>query len=435
MANAELQNVLVGGSLRIRGNVYNADTDALTGGQALTDTSFVEMRTRLSVRADFTDNVTLFTEFDSYDIWGEDFRSNYITGIDGRAVSGDDVEVYQSYIDVEEMWDTPLRLRVGRQEMAFGSQWLVGVKDTSAYFTGLSFDAIRLGYQTDMVAVDVFAAKLAESFGDFGDDDTDFYGVYGSYLGMEDMVIDAYWLFVRDDGGAGLFRNVDRDLHTVGLRAGVESWNNFDAELEVAYQFGDVDDVRRGFFRHKADLEYNAIAANAEVGYTFDIQWQPRIYVGGAYFDGGDDDCERWWQTDDRDLPFNRLFSNWEYSEFIDNSDLSNAIIYRAGVSAQPTESLSMTLAAAYFESDAQRTRCGFFGECWDADEELGWEVGLYADYAYNDDLIFRAGYAHFFSGEGMDEGNHVLGNGLLSLYASDTDDYDYFFLETELSF
>ncbi|WP_320178497.1 alginate export family protein [Roseovarius pacificus] len=437
MAHGELQNVLVGGVLRIRGNVYNSEDDVLMfgGAQPLTDTSFVEQRTRLNVRADFTDNVSAFLELDSYDIWGEDFRSNYITGIDGRAFSGNDVEFYQAYIDVKEMWDTPLHLRIGRQELAFGSQFLVGVNDTSAFFTGLSFDAIRVGYETDMVAVDVFAAKLAETFGDFGDDDVDLYGVYGSYLGLEDVTIDAYWLYLRDDGG-NKFGGFDRDVHTVGIRGAVDSWNNFDAEAEVAYQFGEVDDVPGAFFGlFNSDVEYNAFAVNGEIGYTFDVAWQPRLFVGGAWFDGGDDECDYWWQSNDRDLPFNRLFSNWEYSEFIDNTDLSNAIIYRAGVSAQPTEALGLRLAAAYYQADAQRTNCGPFGDCDKADDNLGWEVGLYADYDYSDDLVFRAGYAHFFSGDGVDEGNFVRGNGLLPLLASDDDDYDYFFLESEVSF
>ena len=44
-----------------------------------------------------------FIEIDSYDIWGEDFRSNYVTGVDARAASGDDVEMYQAYIEAEEM--------------------------------------------------------------------------------------------------------------------------------------------------------------------------------------------------------------------------------------------------------------------------------------------------------------------------------------------
>ena len=128
-ASAELQNVQVGGSIQIRANYYNnlvPDSDAVgpgaLGAQQIIwpafflprraigsgpgngpgilsafswdkdDTKnlqFVEQRTRLNVKADFTNNVSAFIELDSYDIWGEDFRSNYITGIDNRAASGE----------------------------------------------------------------------------------------------------------------------------------------------------------------------------------------------------------------------------------------------------------------------------------------------------------------------------------------------------------
>ena len=55
---AELQNVEVGGSVRIRGNYYDLDS--------LGDMSFVEQRTRLGVKSDFTDNVSTMIEFDYY---------------------------------------------------------------------------------------------------------------------------------------------------------------------------------------------------------------------------------------------------------------------------------------------------------------------------------------------------------------------------------
>jgi len=135
-AFADLQNVVVGGSIRIRGNWYPGVND----GNTIAST---EQRTRLNVRADFTDAVSAFIEVDDYAIWGEDFRSNYLTGIDGRAATGDDVELYQAYIDAKEMWGTGLKARIGRQEIKLGSGFLVGTNDKNSVFTGLSFDGVR----------------------------------------------------------------------------------------------------------------------------------------------------------------------------------------------------------------------------------------------------------------------------------------------------
>ncbi len=419
LAYAELQNVEIDGSLRIRGNYYNMDKATTLG-----DTSFIEQRTRLGVKADFTDDVSVYMELDSYDNWGEDFRSQaYLTGVDARAASGDDVEFYQAYVNVAEMWGTPLNLRVGRQELSFGSQWLIGVNDTSSVFSGLSFDGVLLTYETDMLRVHALATKLAENFGDFGDDDIDLYGIYGTYTGLEEIEIDLYWLFVRDDVptlGTGT------DLHTVGLR-GAGTVGAFDFELEVARQFGEIDDVRTGWCS-RDDIDFEGWGINGELGYTFEMSWSPRVYLGFAWLEGPDDD--------DDELGFNRLWSNWEYSEFLANTDMSNVFVYRLGVGVMPSENIELAFAAAYFQQD-ETDDCRFLWWGDDEDDEVGWELGLYGDYQYSEDLVFRAGWAHFFALDGIEDfdGADVILNGLGDFAGDDDDDYDYLFLETEISF
>lgn len=422
VAFAELQNVEIGGKIRIRGNFWNLDRAS--------DISFVEQRTLLNVKADFTSDVSAFIELDSYGIWGEDFRSNYLTGADFRANTGDDVELYQAYIDAKNLWGTPLSLRVGRQELVFGNEFLLGNNDTSAAFRGLSYDALRLTFANDMVNIDAFAAKLAETAGDWGQDDINLYGVYGSYIGIEDVVIDAYWLFLQDDD---VMIGNDIDIHTIGLR-GAGTMGAFDFDLNVAYQFGDVDGQRSAcpFGFGKADVDYKAWAVDAQIGYTFDVAWQPRVFAGFAWYDGGSPDESHW--SNDRELPFNRLFSDIEYSEFLDNFDsLSNVMIYSLGVQVMPTEAVALKLVGKYFDTDRDRLVYAF--PChYKVGDTLGWELGLYADYHYSEDLVIRAGYAHFFGDDGL-EGSFVLANGLLPVRGDDKDDYDYLFIEAEISF
>jgi hypothetical protein len=475
-AQAELQNVEVDGKIRIRGNYYNFDSNlAINGGE---DIAFVEQRTRLGVKADFTDDVTTYIEFDAYNNWGDSFRSNYITGID--TAGGADVNLYQAYIEVNNAWGLPIRTRIGRQEIALGSQWLVGVNDASSIYTGLSFDGFRTTYMNDSFTVDFLSLKLSEAFRDFGDEDVNMWGIYGSYIGLEDWQFDLYWLFLQEDldrrlgtvnatgvGGAiaGGFlpgNSLDTDIHTIGLR-GAGTIGAFDLEAEVAYQFGDIERRNPGFrfLRRNNDLDYDAWAFNLEAGYTFDMTWTPRVYLGAAYFEGGDTNRnrtfgERLFGRRNNDLAFNRLFSNWEYSEFLENTDLSNVLIYRAGISAMPTEKISLLLAAAYFEADeAINNRRGFFFNNRFNDgrnsDDLGLEVGLYADYQYSEDLVFRAGYAHFFGDSGMRAGNFVSANGLgrfvhverrggffrnfFGNRGSSNPDYDYLYWEAEISF
>ncbi len=473
---AELQNIEVGGSLRIRGNWYTKERvswDEDVGN----DLKFVEQRTRLNVKADFTDEVAAMIELDSYDWWGEDFRSNYITGADARATTDDDVEVYQAYIEANEMWGYPLRMRVGRQELALGSQWLVGVNDTSSLYTGLSFDGLRLTYATDMVSVDAFWAKLAERSPVEEDPDVDLYGIYGSYLGVEDMTIDAYWLMVRDARRIGEDTNrgwiiegienwVDIDdydntyLHTVGLR-GAGTYGAVDYEAEIAYQFGEVEPygkLARWKIYGDDDADMDNLGLNAEVGYTFDTEYMPRVFLGGAFLEGEDnrtpDNFGEWlfalacpFGRPDANLSFNRLFSNWEYSEFLDGTDLTNVWLLRGGVSAMPTESLELMLTATYMECDDPLRIPRLFRFPWnpeEVDEQLGWEVKLCGTYHYSEDLSVEAGYAHLFVDDGLTgerfllwrlPGNFVGANGLANRSGTDEDDPDYLYIETKIKF
>jgi len=472
---AELQNVEVGGQIRIRANYYDLD-ESLSQ-----ESSWVEQRTRLSVKADFTDEVSMFVELDEWGIWGDSLRTNYITGVDGNGNNGaDDASIYQAYIQADQMWGTPLRLRVGRQELSMGSEWLVGTNDTSSFFTGLSFDAIRLDYITDEFSVTGVVSHLADNASGIGgtgndgllDDDVVMTALYASYTGLEDITIDAYYIGVYDDDQAGvgvtpqgafaalegrrqwgvanpgflaLNNTFDRiaeetTIHTIGLR-GAGTYGAFDLESEIAYQFGEIDVDNGGFFGDD-DLEYDALAFNLEAGYTFDITWTPRVYLGAAFFEGGDQDNGGFFfGDDDNDLSFNRLFSNWEYSEFLENTDLSNSLIYRAGISAMPTEKISLLLALAYFQAD-EEVDLGFDGfgifDLFDndADDNEGLEVGLYGDYQYSEDLVFRAGFAHFFGDDGLEDGNFVILNGLGAFADTEDDgDYNYLFWEAEISF
>jgi hypothetical protein len=528
-AFAELQNVTVGGQIHLRYNYWTSPAvgDSLYGRNPLfqppwtqsfrgvpggnpalglrwpaqpgrfavfspvdwsdqgAKVSFVEQRTRLNVNADFTDEVSAFVELDSYDVWGEDFRSNYITGADARANTGDDVEVFQAYIQAKEMWGTPLQLRVGRQELNFGSGWLVGPNDTGSFFYGLSFDGVRATYATDQFSVDAWASKLFEANAAEEDGDTDFYGVYASYTGLEDITIDAYWMLVRDAASLNdtnrrwqgeLVENwlgVDdydaTNLNTVGLR-GAGKFGAFDFEAEAAYQFGSADSISRRFFAGAGllspygddDNEFDNWGANAQVGYTFDVSWSPRPFLGGAYL-GGEDNrdlsfvdylgaryCPFWHA--DPSVSFNRMFSNWQYSNWPDapNQDISDLWLAYAGVAFTPCEAFTGIVSAACLETlnayAAPWPTFNLFGLRYspfarysfldkENDESLAWDVSLKGIYRYSDDLTFEAGWSHLFVDDGLSQGSFNIGNGLGFEGGTAKDDPDYFYVDTKLSF
>lgn len=462
-AFAELQNVQVGGSLRIRGNYYNQDEPAVVGGDTANPVRddlkvfhFIESRATVNVSADFTDDVGAFIELDSYWNWGDNFRGadtasdsyasstrqavaanglNFGAGVD--RYSATDVALYQAYIDMKEAWGYPINFRIGRQELVFGSEWLLGNNDTAALFRGLSYDAVRFDYAADTFNIAAWYAKLAQDNGGFSENigDVDFYGVYGTYSGLEWFNIDAYALYLmeqdhRGAGPAGLapvgtFSDGKSEIFTLGARLSGEA-AGFDYEAEAAYQFGDVADGTTNAAAFP-NVEYDAYAANLEAGYTFDIEYAPRVWAGFAYFSGPDN------TGTDAELGFNRLFSDWEYSEFLANTDLSNAWVARAGASVQATEQVNVSAVFSYFSAvEEQSDIFGGTNPAFATDSDLGYEAGLYLHYDYTEDLYMEVGYAYFFAN---DDGalNLVTSNGTSSLGLDE--DAQYVYWETGIRF
>ena len=377
---ADLQNIEVGGSIRIRGNGYYGD-DA---GIIASSTEFTEQRTTLKWSADFTDEVGAVIELDNYGIWGTATQDAIGTAGAGTGTSA--VNLYQAYVELGEAWGSAVDVRIGRQEIQLGSEFLVGNNDTASIYTGLSFDGVTAAYNADTFSITGLAVKLAELDAFVAtasaDGDTDMYGVYSSYTGREDMVIDAYWLYVRTGRTAGAPDHVE--LHTLGARvAGTAS--QFDYEAEVAFQTGDVG----------TGADWDGIAVNTEFGYTFDSNLQPRLFGGATLLEGPD--------STGGDQGFNRLFSDWEYSEFLSNTDLTNIILGRLGISLQATEKIGITIVATHFELDEESAASvvgADFGFAGNSEDTLGQELGFYLTYAYSDDVAMEFGAAHFFPEE-----------------------------------
>ena len=482
---AELQQVQIGGEIRIRprgwsdnynraiggprearypfGNVVNRPLGPFGLGSrfAFEDETlaFVEQRTRLNVGADFTDNVRAFIELESYDIWGTDFRSDYISGLD--MPGGPDVNLYQAYIEANEMWGQPLRLRIGRQEIKLGKGWLVD--DITTAIIGRSWDAVRLTWTGDNYSVDAIYSKLAEAFA--GDDDVNLYGIYANYDAIEALSVSAYWLLVRDAGPvddtvAGIAGELLEDLfdldqyentylHTVGLRL-YGGAGNFDYDWELAYQFGEADAAGFlfknpfGYGDHKA--EWDSIGTDLEIGYTFDCKTSPRIYLGGAYYEGEDnreigiiDYLLGGFYTPESSLSFNRLFPGKNYSPLLGiGQELTNFWAVRTGVVLKPTDKIATGLRVQYLEINDVFDRPTILPLITrESADDIGWTTLAFVKYQYSKDLSFKLVWEHLFHGEALEDGNYWARNGLGLVKGRDNsaEDGDYIHLDIQIKF
>jgi hypothetical protein len=401
---ADLQNVEIGGEVRIRGNSYFD----LYSNENEGHSQFTEQRSAVSIDADFSDEVSANITFSNYKIWGDTWN-NFDEGNelddDNIGARGDMVSLNEAYITLGDAV-AGFDLKIGRQEIQLGSEFLIGNEDTASGFTHRAFDGIRADYAGENFNVTLLNLKAWEEDYDSSekDEDADLQVIYASYTGFENHTIDGYVINYREGNS-----NSDNDeLLTIGARAAGTFAGGFDYELELATQSGDNGD--------SPEVDYEGDAINAELGYTFDSNMQPRVFLGVASFSGADD-------TDE--AGFNRLYSDWEYSEFLGDGDMSNVLILRAGVSANVTEKIGLSLVVSKFELDEES-----YGTDNDnvsvsgTDDDLGTEIGLYMTYQYSEDVAIEVGAAQLMNGDAIEDANDP-----------DDEDQTYIYAEISLSF
>ena len=379
---ADLQNVEIGGELRMRGNSY-FDIAGFDGDHS----QYTEQRTAIAITADFTDQVSANITFSNYKIWGDtwnqfDEGTQFFDSNEGPR--GNSISLNEAYITLGDAV-AGFDLKIGRQEIELGSEFLIGNENTASGFTHRAFDGIRADYAGENFNVTLMNLKAWEEDYDSSekDQDEDLHIIYATYTGFENHTIDAYAMNLR----AG-FENEDNvDLLTIGARAAGTFGGGFDYELELAHQSGDTGD---------SDVDFEGIAVNSELGYTFDSNMQPRVFLGAAYIGGWDV------KDDGLDVGFQRLYSDWEYSEFLGDGDMTNVLILRAGVSANVTEKIGLALVVSTFELIEEEI-ASLYIPVNGTDDDIGTEIGLYMTYQYSEDVAIEVGAAQLLVGDAVE--------------------------------
>jgi len=264
-----------------------------------------EGRQNMGFRADKDDSYLLTRVRLNLDLHpGQWFRA-FIEGQDSRAFGlavnphpptvQDTFDLRQAYIDFFHRRRKGLGFRVGRQELRFGEERLVGAFNFSN--TARTFDAARVYYENKAVRLDVFAAAAVRIEDDRfnrrakGDN---FYGVYATFpklipKGQWDVY--TFWRaqsrLVNEQGRAG-----DADRVTFGTRMVGTLPAHFDYGIELVGQVGDL-----------AGNEVRAGAAHLLLGYTLADVWAKPRLVGEYNFASGDHN-----PTDGKIGTFDQLF-------------------------------------------------------------------------------------------------------------------------------
>jgi hypothetical protein len=201
-------------------------------------------------------------------------------------------------LKLADLGGNPAYVRIGRQELLFGSQRLISPLDWAN--TRRTFQGVRAFRQTEKWDFDMFWVQPVipnpNTF-DSVDNNVNFAGAWGTYRPKKTQTIDAYYLFL-DNTNVGSILDIPRGQftrHTFGGRY-VGNVDNFLFDLEGAMQLGSQNgrDVVAGM-------------ATAGAGYNFkDRRWNPTVWAYYDYASGGD-------PTSGTAHTFNQLFPFGHY--------------------------------------------------------------------------------------------------------------------------
>jgi hypothetical protein len=364
-----------------------------------------------------------------FDLKHSDWVRVYVEGIDASInhanlpITGIDVnrwDLENAFVDLKilERDDKPVWLRVGRQEMNFGSQRLISALDwanTRRNFEGLRINSPGTTWDLDAWLVhplNTATAGTGQGLGVFRNDHAfdqaeesiTFGGGWATYKGVKDHTIDSFFLWSQYDkafpGGFGFpplsqpYSFPIGDIYTVGTRwqgtFNVDGGERaFLTDVEGGYQFGNNkgQNVQAGYF----------VAGGGHTWKT--VKWEPTVWM---FYDWASGDSN---PTDGKNGTFFQYYGLVHaYLGLIDNVARQNISDINYRVQLKPTSKLQLQAAQHFFQlansHDSLYTVSGQkFGTPGGHGSDIGQELDLLATYTVNQNFSIEAGQFWFWYG------------------------------------
>ena len=450
----------IGGALRLRYELKEGgigvppanDFRDLTTGTTRNNNDYTSAK--LLARVGYTDKWwSAYIEGRSSETWSDN-RSNTglgaVPGPGGRGGPEQDgiVDLHQAYVTVGNHKEFPVSLKLGRQELSYGDERLVGAFAWNNI--GRVFDAAKVRWQTAWFAAEAFGSKLVlpnDNNHNVWNDYSSFCGLHVTTKKLPKNTTEVYFFARNEDIGSGtantgavlpfqLAAPAARDIYTLGARfkSTPGEFGKFDYTVEGAYQLGNWRAAAGG-----PNTDHEAYAFVANLGYTFgDSAMTPRLAVEYNYASGDENAADGEHGTFDNLFPTNHKF--YGYMDFLSWQNIHDV---RLAYSMKPHPRLSVALEAhsywlaettdSFYNAGGVARGGGGVGTGTgyainpSYDNHIGYEVDLVVGYTLTKFAGLEAGYGHFFVGDYVEQS--------WAAPAFGSKDADWFYLQTVVRF
>ncbi|MBY0473982.1 MAG: alginate export family protein [Nitrosomonas sp.] len=299
---------------------YIHETDSRLNAEG-TNNDFHMLRTRFHADLWYRDRVRLFAELLDARAFGSELPP--------LVTDRNHADILNMFADIKlaNINNGPAYIRVGRQELMYGSQRLISTLDWVN--TRRTFQGVKTFWRTAEWDVDAFWMRpmvIEKGNVDNWDTQQNFFGLWATNKTRPGHLIDLYFLSLINDRNlaatnvlAGNILQGNADTHTIGGRL-AGNYDNFLYELEGMYQFG-----------QRSNLDVSAFAVATGLGYRLPLPMNPQGWIRYDFASGDSN------SKDGRSNTFNQLFPfGYYYLGFLDRIGRQNMHDINAQFTMQP---------------------------------------------------------------------------------------------------
>ncbi len=400
------------------------------------------LRLALEVQDSRRNNGDYTREYDTRDVDKHDILQGYL-----------ELNFQKTFLGQDDLGhEHPIWIRAGRHAWEAVDRRLIARnewRNTTNTFQGVR---AQIGDRKNDWDLELLAVKPVQRFTsriDEVDHSQDFTGAIFNWRRWSDYVtLEPYYFHLKQDGDEVKYNSggealtgtalrqaqIDRDIHTAGLRAySIIGNTGFDYDVSYVKQWGEQQRFLSNALGY-IEVDHDAHAYNAELGYSFKHPWKPRFSVFYGVATGDKNPPSGVDRTDNQ--RFERLFGfarPWSNDDYIQMENIRTPKV-RLEFDPQLSflDNVKVDTGFSWYKLDSASDRWNAGANLRDrtgnSGSDLGKEFDLRVRFPINPQIAVNIGYAHFWAGDFVKEtSRRVAGQ------SGRDDSSDFFYTEVSL--